>query len=233
MQARVLVPEAMDDPALDRTSHFQALRGLQRINRLTGSARLPWGPIRDLALELGRDRLSILDVATGAGDVPIGLHRQALREGIQLDIEACDVSEQAMQFAAENFRRADLEIPLFRLDVLEDAIDRTYDAVICSTFLHHFSEGQAQQILRKMASASAHRLVVVDLVRGRLNWLLVWLASYGLTRSKVVHFDGPQSIRAAFTAAELRAIAKRAGMQDFTIRGLWPCRMLLVGRTDV
>ncbi|MEQ8789746.1 MAG: methyltransferase domain-containing protein [Pirellulaceae bacterium] len=230
MQTRVLVPEVMDDPELDRRAHFHALRGLQRINRLTGAGRLAWGPIRRLARELGRDRLSILDVATGAGDVPIDLCRRAAREGVRLDVEACDFSDKAREFAAENFRRAQLEIPLFSLDVLEDSIERPYDVVMCSTFLHHFTEEQVVVILRSMLAAATHRVLVIDLVRGRMNWWQVWLASHVLTRSKVVHFDGPQSIRAAFTVAEMRALAERAGMCDLQIRGVWPCRLVMVGR---
>lgn len=50
-----------------------------------------------------------------------------------------------------------------------------------------------------------------------------------LSRSKVVHFDGPQSVRAAFTLPEIRSLATRAGLQDIELRTSWPCRFVLVG----
>lgn len=48
-----------------------------------------------------------------------------------------------------------------------------------------------------------------------------------LSRSPVVHFDGPASVRAAYTPAELRALADQAGLAGATVRPVFPCRMLL------
>lgn len=230
MKSRHLIPELMDDPHLDRQAHVQAMRGLQRLNRWSAGARPAWWPIRELARQLGRDRLRILDVATGAADVPIQLARRAQRSGIALELHACDVSPQALEIAAENCRRADVPIHLFRFDVTCDRIDNRYDLVMCSTFLHHLDEAGALNFLRKMRDATEHRIVVVDILRSRTNWCLIWLATRLLSRSTVVHFDGPQSVRAAFTVAEMRQIAAQAGIQDIRIRAAWPCRFLMVGR---
>jgi 2-polyprenyl-3-methyl-5-hydroxy-6-metoxy-1,4-benzoquinol methylase len=219
----------MDNPDLDRESHFQALRGLARLNRWTGNAKLVWGPIRELARSLGRNHLTVLDIATGAGDVPVDLSRFAKTEGIKLDIDACDVSSRAIEFAAETFRRSDHTIRIFQRDVLANAINGTYDVVACATFLHHLTEEETQNVLEKMLAAAVHRVVIVDLVRSTLNWWQVWFASRALTRSKIVHFDGPQSIRAAFTVPEIRRIAEQAGLQDIRLRRVWPCRFVLVG----
>ena len=46
---RNLTPELMDDPALDPVRHGQALRGLARLNRVSGADRIPWHAIRDWA----------------------------------------------------------------------------------------------------------------------------------------------------------------------------------------
>ena len=48
-----------------------------------------------------------------------------------------------------------------------------------------------------------------------------------LTRSPIVHVDGPLSVRAAFTVAEARQLAERAGLSGATIRRHWPQRFLL------
>jgi len=229
MKTRVLVPELMDDEALDPVEHFRALRGLQRINAWTGNAALVWRPVNDLAAKLGRNSLRVLDIATGAADIPIHLWQRAQAAGWDLKIDATDVSDKALQFAAENCQRAGAAVNLKQLNVLEDTIDERYDLVMCSQFLHHLTDEQAEHVLAQMKSAAAHRVVVVDLVRSRLNWCQVWLATRTLTRSKVVHFDGPQSIRAAFTIGEIRAIADRAGFSSPAIAPQWPCRFMLIG----
>src|ERR1035437_7680603 len=49
-KSRIREPEIMDDPALDGGRHEAALRGLSRLNYLSGSARTLWPPLAALAL---------------------------------------------------------------------------------------------------------------------------------------------------------------------------------------
>src|SRR5262245_21104489 len=100
LAARHRQPELMDQPDLDKDAHFQALRGLQRINWWSGSARILWRPLLRLA-HYQPGPLRILDVATGAGDVPIRLWQRAQRAGINLRIDGCDVSTDALELARE------------------------------------------------------------------------------------------------------------------------------------
>lgn len=230
MKHRHRIPEIMDDPELSDALHLEALHGLQRINRWTGNAGVVWKPIRSLFQTLNKQQLSILDVATGAGDVPVAIRRLSIAAGIRVDIEACDISPRAVDVAQRNSAAKQTDIRCFQMDVLKQDFRRDYDVVVCATFLHHLSEEQAILVLRKMLRVAKHQVVVVDLVRSRLNWWQVWLASHTLSRSKVVHFDGPQSVRAAFTVAEVTSLARAAGWEDFDIREVWPCRFVLVGR---
>ena len=232
MRNRVLTPERMDDPELDHDEHRHALAGLRRINAWTGNAPLVWKQISNLARELSPRPLRVLDIATGAADIPIALHKASAAQGLKLEIDACDVSEQAIAFAAENCAAEHAAIQLFRLDILGDEIRAPYDVVMCSQFLHHLSTQEAEMVLRKMKSAAARCAVVVDLERSRANWLQVWLATRVLSRSKVVHFDGPQSVRAAFTVPEFESLARRAGFTRFEIRRKWPCRFVFAGACD-
>ncbi|MCA9124193.1 MAG: methyltransferase domain-containing protein [Planctomycetaceae bacterium] len=232
MRTRVLIPEQMDDPNLDRSKHEQALRGLQRINAWTRNASLVWKHVLAVAANIGDQPLRILDLATGSADIPISLMKLASSRGIALQIDACDVSEQAISVATKNCHAASVEVCLFCLDILRDEIPEQYDVVMCSQFLHHLTEKEAVSVLRKMKSAATRRVVVVDLERNRMNWLQVWFATRILTRSDVVHFDGPQSIRAAFTCTECYTLAQQAGFTNLTIQRQWPCRFVLVGAID-
>ncbi len=232
MQTRVLIPEQMDDPELDRREHELALRGLQRINAWTGNASLAWKHVSRAAREISDRPLRVLDIATGAADIPIGLMKMSASRGVKLKIDACDISAQAIAVAAENCTAANVNVRLFRHDILRDELPDQYDVVMCSQFLHHLTNEDAEIVLRKMKSAASQRVVVVDLERSRANWLQVWFATRVLTRSKVVHFDGPQSIRAAFTVAEFHVLTQQAGFTNFVIRRKWPCRFVLVGETN-
>src|SRR5438477_12984223 len=91
---RRLQPELMDQPGLDVLQHCQALHGLERINFWSGSVRILWKPLRRLAAKL-QAPLRVLDIATGAGDVPLALWRKAHRAGHEWQLEGWDVSPVA------------------------------------------------------------------------------------------------------------------------------------------
>ena len=232
MRTRVLIPERMDDLELDRDEHVRALRGLRRINAWTGNASLVWKRVSEAARESGDRPLRVLDIATGAADIPIALLKMSASRGVKLEIDACDFSEQAIAIAREQCAAANAGVRLFRHDILRDEIPARYDVVMCSQFLHHLPNEDVTIVLRKMKSAAVKRVVVVDLERSRANWLQVWFATRVFSRSKVVHFDGPQSVRAAFTIDEFKCIVQKVGFTRFEIRRSWPCRFVLVGETD-
>ena len=232
MRTRVLIPERMDDPELDRDEHLKALRGLSRINAWTANASLVWKHLSRTARGSSSRPLRVLDIATGAADIPIALFRASLSQGVKLEIDACDISDRAIVFATQSCAAANAAVRLFRHDILRDEIPKQYDVVMCSTFLHHLTDDDVIAVLRKMKSAATSCVIAVDLERSFANWLQVWFATRVLSRSKVVHFDGPQSVRAAFTVAEFTALAQQVGFANFKIRKKWPCRFVFVGETN-
>ena len=223
-------PEIMDQPGLDPRQHAGALRCLQRINWLSRTAAILWPHLRDLARENPGKPLEILDVATGAGDIPIKLWRSARQAGLNSHIDACDVSAVALDHARASANDSGADVHFFEHDVLAGPIPREYDAVTCSLFLHHLDTDDAVEALRRMA-ASARRLVLVsDLRRSATGWLMAWAGTRVLTTSHVARFDGPISVEGAFKPAEALAMADRADMPGATVRRSWPCRWLLTWR---
>lgn len=225
---RVRLPEVMDDPQLDAARHRHALRGLARINMLSTSAAHVWRPLVQLARQQQLTKLRLLDVATGAGDIPIALWKRARRAGLDLEITAIDKSPQALEFAAAAAARHGAEIRFETCDVLADELPAdAYDAAVSSLFLHHLSNQQALELLRAMRR-SARRLVVVnDLLRCTRGWLLAHLAARLFTTSDVVAVDAPLSVRAAFTLEEVRRLADEAQLDGAELTRRWPLRFLL------
>lgn len=222
LRTRDRVPELMDDPALDPAEHRRALAGLARLNAVSNSAGVLWPALAKLARELNRPP-RVLDVATGSGDVPRKLVARAKRAGLALEVAGCDISPTAIAEA----ERGPGGVRFFVHDALRDPLPAGFDAVTCSLFLHHLSEEEAVSLLANMGGAARHLLLVNDLARSRFNYCAVWLASRLLSRSPVVRFDGPASVRSAFMPAEALALAARAGLEGATVRARFPCRFLL------
>jgi SAM-dependent methyltransferase len=222
--------EIMDQPGLDEGRHRQALRGLERINFWSRSTALLWGPLAALAREEPRRRLRVLDLATGAGDVPIRLWRRARRAGVPVHVEGCDVRAAAVAHAAARAAQARADVRFFVWDALGGPLPFGYDVLLSSLFLHHLPDEQAVDLLRRMAAAAGRLVLINDLVRSRAGWLLAYMGTRVLSRSAVVHTDGPLSVEGAFTIDEVRGLAGRAGLPGARVRARWPCRFLLEWR---
>jgi 2-polyprenyl-3-methyl-5-hydroxy-6-metoxy-1,4-benzoquinol methylase len=223
-------PEIMDQPGLGIGPHQKALRGLARINWISASDRILWQPIRRLAQVRSGQPLRVLDLATGGGDVAIRLHRRARRAGLPITFVGADLSPTAIDYARQQARGQGADVEFFCLDALNAPLPTDYDVVTCSLFLHHLEAEQAVDLLRRMGQAARSLVLVNDLIRSRLGYALAYLGTRVLTTSKIVHFDGPQSVRAAFTSAEAQQLAKEAGLHSAAISWHWPCRFLLQWR---
>jgi hypothetical protein len=224
---RYLQPEFIDQPDLAPHLHVAALRGLERINWWSGSARILWPSIKAL-LQAQRGRgLRILDVATGAGDIPIQLYHKACKAGLALHLEGCDCSPQAVAHAQEQAARQSVPVRFFVADALDGDFPAGYDILTSSLFLHHLNEEQAIELLRRMGQATRSQVLINDLERTRSGFALAWFGTRLLTACPVVHVDGPRSVEGAFTVPEVQGLAARAGLQGVVVKRRWPCRYLL------
>jgi len=230
MHERRRHPELMDHPGLDGIRHVHALQGLARLNGWSLSGRTVWHPLARLARDTATP-LRVLDLACGGGDNTIRIARRAERARIPMQFDACDISERALDHAAKQAARAGVSIRFYQQDVLSDPIRGNYDAVMSSLFLHHLADDEAVAVLAGMARAADRLVLVTDLVRSRAGLGLAHLACRLLTRSEIVRYDGPQSVRSAFTIDEARQLAARAGLAA-TVRPVWPERFVLTARLN-
>jgi SAM-dependent methyltransferase len=229
LHQRKVQPELMDAPNMSGDQHKLALRGLERINAWSGSARILWPELARLARNCG-GAIRVLDVATGAGDVPIRLWLKARRAGLKFELVGIDRSPSALDFARRRALERNADVRFLEGNALQDRLPSGYDVVVSSLFLHHLQDGQAEQMLRGMAAAAGHLVLVNDLERCGHGLLLACVGSRLLSRSPVVHVDALRSVRAAFTPAEALTLALHAGLDGATVSRRWPCRYLLIWR---
>ena len=97
---------------------FVRLQGLARINFLSRVGSVLWPPIERVArARIDASPLRVLDLATGAGDTPITLARYAAAMGLNLEIDGCDISPQAVQYARRQATARGVRVGFFTLDV--------------------------------------------------------------------------------------------------------------------
>ena len=229
LDRRILVPELMDDPNLGAADHDHALHGLARLNRLASADLIIWNRLRPHleALPEGRS-IRILDVATGSGDLPTRLALRTRRSFPDLEVAwmGCDISDHALDAARRRADASGVRFETHRVDITTDALPPA-DFVMCSLFLHHLETAMVCRLIRNMADATGRALLVSDLQRTRLGLLLAWTSARLFSRSPIVHFDAPASVRAAFTIDELEEVVRTAGLEHARVTRAMPERMLL------
>ena len=220
--------EVMDQPGLDPKEHAKALMGLRRINAISRCSAGLFRPIEALAITQPAKPLRVLELACGGGDTAIDLALMAKRKGLSLDIHACDLNPEAVAIAQTNAVRRQAALTVFTADALAKPTDHnSFDVVYCTLFAHHLDELDVVRLLEVMALRSRKLVLVDDLIRSRLGFALAWIGTRLLSRSWVVHTDGPLSVRAALQPDEMKSIAMQAGLNNAQIKRSWPERYLL------
>jgi 2-polyprenyl-3-methyl-5-hydroxy-6-metoxy-1,4-benzoquinol methylase len=206
----------MDDPGIGEGEHIAALDGIAQANRLTGLASKFWRSLACLQKQLDTP-IRVLDVACGKGDIVATLARRAAAQNVPITFAGCDISARCLDYARQHAIDSAVDVEFFALDVLAEEIPEGYHAIINSQFMHHLDPPEIIAVLQNMARSTKETIHVIDLTRSYLNWLLIWAGTRLLSGSKVMHFDGPVSVQAAFTVDEWRELALQAGLENALI----------------
>ena len=229
MRRSVDLGELLDGPLDDLAALHGNLRDLERVNRWLGGTALSARAIDALAGE--RKTLSLLDVGTGAADIPAALLARATRTGRRLRVTAIDSRPEILAAAVSRRPRlgatAGLDLQVGDGRSLPYP-DRSFDIAHASLLLHHLEPAAAVTLLREMSRVARRGIVVNDLLRGRVAWLGAWWLSRLATRNRYTRHDAPLSVRRAYTGAELTALIAAAGLRVEASRsGLFGHRMVL------
>jgi SAM-dependent methyltransferase len=217
-------PELMDRPQPVSAELEADLLNLVSLNRHFGSHRLVR---RFLGGWLQPDRCyRVLDLCTGAGDIPRLMLDWGRSRGIALRIDAVDANDATLEIARRH-STGHPEISFLREDVLKFESADTYDLVTCSLALHHFSDEDAVRLLQRCRDLSHRFVLVADLARGPCTTLGVWLLTALVYRDPMTQHDGRVSAQRAFSFAEFAALAAQAGWRDFCHARFSYCRQAI------
>ena len=206
------VLEMMDRPQPVSPELDRDLERLRQLNRWFGSYRLISLFMRRWILPGAHIR--VVDLATGSGDIPRLLADYARKIGAQIEIDAVDQQSATLEIARS--LSADYpEISYHAADILKWGSAQTYDVALCSLVLHHFSDDDAVNLLRRIRKLSKRFLLVSDLRRGPLLQAGVYLLTALVFREPMTRFDARLSVQRAFSFAEMRDLAIKAGWKHF------------------
>jgi ubiquinone/menaquinone biosynthesis C-methylase UbiE len=200
------VQELLDGPLDDPAALRANLRDLRRLNRL-GGVELSIRAVD--ALAGGAEDVTLLDVGSGAADIPLALLAEAGRRGRRLAVTAVESRPEVLEAARVEDPR------LEATDGLSLAIadgtslpypDRAFDIAHASMVLHHLEPAGARTFLDELGRVARRGVIVNDLSRGRAFVAGAWLLTRLMTRSPYTRHDAPLSVRRAYTLTEARRL---------------------------
>jgi ubiquinone/menaquinone biosynthesis C-methylase UbiE len=214
MKRLAAVPEFLDGHLDDPATLRGNLRDLKRMNRLTGGTGLSRRALAFLAPP--PDPITVLDVGTGAADIPVALITDASREDRRVKVTATDSRDEVLAAARAVTPGLD-EIGGLELAVADGRrlpySDNTFDVVHSSLVLHHLDPTDAVTFLRELSRVARRGIVVNDLSRRPITFLGAWLMSHAFTANRFSRHDAPLSARRAYTLTEVHALLFRAGLR--------------------
>ena len=210
------LPVAFDDMAC-------CMMDIARVNGLFGGRMVTMIHVKRLLAALPADHLiTVLDVGTGAGDIPRALVRWARGEGRRIRVFALDRDADTLKIAARVVRDYP-EITFLRGDALSLPIRAgSVDLTISAMTLHHLEPDAGVRYLAEMDAAARVGMIVNDLVRSRIAHAVVWLITRFITRSAISRHDGPLSVKRSYTPHEVSGLCEKAGVRDASVVHHWP-----------
>jgi SAM-dependent methyltransferase len=201
------------------------LRNLRRLNRFLNGSR---SVVIALRRALGRERLeqiSILDMGTGSADIPAAIFAWAKRRDLAAKIVGVEYESITARIAADHVKKfagikivqGDAGVPPFS--------PGSFDFVVASQFLHHFSEAKIVELLRQWAALARRGIVISDLVRHPVAFHGIRLLTKLTTRNIMTLVDAPLSVRRAFTLSEWRGLLRQADIGPVEMFSVFPFRM--------
>jgi ubiquinone/menaquinone biosynthesis C-methylase UbiE len=207
---RVDAPEILDSDACSPADVEISMRDIGRVNRWFGGVSTTQKMVERVARATGLNRLSLLEVAAGSGELPEIVQRNLARTRIELDVSLLDRAQSHLSAASQGSREQVTQSHIIVGDALTLPFrDNAFDLVSCNLFAHHLNAAQFQRFVQEGQRVSRRALLINDLVRHPIHLALAF-SGFLLMRSRVAWLDGLTSVRRAYVPEEMRGMISSA-----------------------
>jgi 2-polyprenyl-3-methyl-5-hydroxy-6-metoxy-1,4-benzoquinol methylase len=221
--------EIMDNLDCKGEVVHQTLRELEIINRWLGGNAVTVDAVRQLILMTPRQEFSIADLGCGSGDMLKLLYQWGNKNGVRFNLTGIDANPHVIDFAKSNC--GDYPIKFETLNILSPEFQkREFDIVIGTLFYHHFSTSTLIDFFLKLKGQVRTGIIINDIHRHWFAYHSIRLLTRLFSRSSMVRFDAPLSVRRAFTRKEMIEVLEKSGLIPFLMRWKWAFRWQVIYR---
>ena len=137
-------------------------------------------------------------------------------------IEGIDISDEAIEIARENLKKAPKRIPHvhFSTSYLHE-VSESFDVVMATLVTHHLSDQELLSFLKEASQKAKRAVILNDLHRHFLASLSFNLITPILFPNRLVKHDGSLSIKRAFTRQDWWRYLEAAGINKNACTVVW------------
>jgi len=214
----------MDNLSMEGEMLRKALDHIAAINKRLGGNQATINGLQTLLKTESKNAvINIVDLGCGSGDMLRAVADFGRKSDYNFKLIGIDANEFTVNYARK-LSVAYPEISYIKIDVLADEFSGiTYDAVITTLFLHHFTNQQIEQLLASIVDKASIGLVVNDLHRSWLAYYLFKGVSLFI-KNPMVKKDGAISVLRGFKKNELISFSKKLKDSVSTIHWKWAFR---------
>jgi ubiquinone/menaquinone biosynthesis C-methylase UbiE len=207
---RSLIPELLDSDSGTADEIAASLSDLCRINQCFVGIATTRFLIRQVVSRTDTQKLSLLEIASGGGQVPREARNQLKRAGVQVEVTLLDRASSHLKTRGNEVRA-----------VAGDAralpfADASFDLVSCCLFAHHLTSEELLVFVNEGLRVCRIAVLINDLIRHPLHLGLVY-AGLPLYRGRLTRYDAPASVRAAYTPQEMIRILQRTNASNVSL----------------
>ena len=225
--------ENMDDRELPETKKLELVKALDRQNEMLHLYPRYVAMLLSLlddAANSGEPEARVLELASGSGGLAIALAEEVQRKNLAVSVTGSDIVpifiEEGNRLAAE--KKLPLSFRQLNAYDLSEFSAGSFDLMVLSQSLHHFTPGQLAVIIAQSAKYTKTAFVGID---GYRSILLAGGVPLMASMQGIASFalDGFTSARKFYSEPELAIIAEIAtGKKDHTITSSWPLSILTI-----
>jgi 2-polyprenyl-3-methyl-5-hydroxy-6-metoxy-1,4-benzoquinol methylase len=223
--------EWMDTESVSLDDYRACLKDLATVNvvTMTHGPVLKW--LDRATRHLGaNERVTILDVGYGYGDLLRRIHAWGRRRNRAIELIGVDLNPMSEPIARAA-TPAGVAIDYRTGNVFDFQPERPIDFVICSQTTHHMSNDELIGFVRWMERVAARGWFIADLHRHPIPFHFFRALSWAARWHRFVRHDGPISIARSFRRKDWEQILASAGLEPGTARIRWyPSFRLCVSR---
>jgi 2-polyprenyl-3-methyl-5-hydroxy-6-metoxy-1,4-benzoquinol methylase len=226
-QHRTDKAEIMDDFELKGQELEVVLNDLNNVNKRLGGYKITINGIKKLINKKDRS-LKIADVGCGSGENLRQIAKWAKRENISVELIGIDANLNTISLAKSLSTEFE-NVQFIQQNIFDEAFShQQFDIITLSLTLHHFKDKEIKKLLPILYQNSNLGLIINDLHRHWLAYVLFQMYSAVFMKSKIAKHDGKVSILRGFKTSELEGYSTCVKPKNLLVEWRWAFRYLCI-----